>query len=392
MKKYDIVIIGGGASGLMCANNLAHNFSVAIIDEFALGKKLLVTGNGRCNFTNRKLALDGYNTELVKNFLDEFDQMDTIKYFERLGIPSFADTEGRVYPVSESAKDIQYALTKGLSGIDYIQDKVLMVKKENTFNIYLSKNEIICADRLIMACGNRDLHTILANFNLKIEKTEKVLCGFKILKFNKSLFGLREDAVVRCKIQNFYFEERGQVQFRRDGISGIVIFNLSAKLSERIKYPFNIELELLPDISYDDLISLLKSRRKMCSNLTIKDCLLGILKTELAKYILKECKIEDTERTLAQMKDIELIRVAKKIKSCVLTCSEKYNDCQVLAGGITLSSLNNFESEIKNLYFIGETTKVYGICGGYNLQWAWTSGYCLAKRLNKLANRKEKKC
>lgn len=376
MKTYDIVIIGGGASGLMCANNLAHIFSVAVIDGVALGKKLLVTGNGRCNFTNINLDSAFYNTKQVQKYIKEFDEKDTIKFFKEMGIESFADDEGRVYPLSESAKDVQKALTQKLS-CDYISGKVIRLTKKGLFEITLESGEVVKSKKVVMACGNRNIEEILSDFKLPFEKKEPVLCGFKVKGFDKSLFGLREDVILKSK----NFKEKGQVQFRKDGISGIVVFNLSAKVKD--EKPFDVEIELLPEISESKIEGILVYRRENCGDFALSDCLLGILKGELAKYILKECKILTEKRTLSGLSDIEIKSIAYKIKHLKMTCTEKYDDCQVLSGGISLKNLSDFQSEIKGLYFCGESTNVFGACGGYNLQWAWSSGYCLAKELNR---------
>lgn len=376
MKTYDIAIIGGGASGLMCANNLAHIFSVAIVDGSALGKKLLATGNGRCNFTNTNIDADFYNTKQVQKYIKEFGYEDTIKFFKRNGIESFADEEGRVYPLSESAKDIQKALTNNLS-CDYISSYAVKVKKNGLFEIVLENGEIVKSRKVVMACGNKNIEEILSDFHLPFERKEPILCGFKVKRFDKSLFGLRENAILRAED----FEEKGQIQLRKDGISGIVVFNLSARMKD--EKPFDVEIELLPEISQKEIEEMLNYRRKNCSSFALCDCLLGILKGELAKYILKECKILTENRTLSQLSDIEIKSITYKIKHLKLTCIEKYEDCQVLSGGISLENLKNFQSEIKGLYFCGESTNVFGVCGGYNLQWAWSSGYCLAEELNK---------
>lgn len=376
MKFFDIVIVGGGASGLMCAVNLTHDFSVAIVDENSLGKKLLVTGNGRCNFTNSELDLDKYNTDKVKKFIKEFDQNKTREFFRKLGIESFSDDEGRVYPLSETAKDLQTALVNNLKNVVYIKDKVQKISKDRDFIIKLDSGETISSKKVVMACGNRDLEKILEDFKLPFAKKHRVLCGFKVKGFDKNLFGLREKAVVKFGD----FREEGQIQFRKDGLSGIVIFNLSAKIKEM---PFNIEIELLPDIEENKLVNILSFRRKNCGDLPVEELLMGILKPELAKFILKECKINQKNRTLSDLSDIEIESVSKKIKRLKFTCLERYDDCQVLSGGMDLQNLKNFQSNFNGLYFCGETTNVFGPCGGYNLQWAWSSGYCLAQEINR---------
>lgn len=379
MFSFDIVIIGGGASGLMCANNLKHSFSVAIVDSNPLGKKLLATGNGRCNFTNEHLSAQMYNKAKAEKYLQAFDNNAAVKFFEKIGIPSFADEEGRVYPLSESAKDVQSALTRNINAKVITQSAAKISKKEK-FEIELSDGSSIFADKVVIACGNKSLGGLLADFNLPLQKQEQVLCGFKVKDFDKSLFGLRENVV--AKVRELGFEERGQVQFRKDGISGIVIFNLSAKVAQA-DCPFEIELELLPEISEQKFASMMKSRQKDCKNLYVKDSLLGILKLELARYVLKISGITGTDRRLSELSDEEISRIIKNIKHLKFICKEKYDDGQVLAGGMKLEDLRDLESSVKGLFFCGEAAGVYGTSGGYNLQWAWSSGYFIADKLNK---------
>ena len=130
-KIFDVAIIGGGASGLMCANFLdTKKMSVVIIDKDFLGKKLLVTGNGRCNLTNQNIDTEKYNTNLVKEVLKEFDKDKTLSFFKSIGIETFADDEGRYYPLSETAKDVKDALVNNLKNVETLKDEVQKVHKK----------------------------------------------------------------------------------------------------------------------------------------------------------------------------------------------------------------------------------------------------------------------
>jgi len=377
MKVYDVIIIGGGASGLMCSAFLVGKNSL-IIDKSALGKKLLVTGNGRCNFTNKKIVEECYNTPAVKPFLNRFNNEDLMNYFSSIGIEYFADEEGRVYPVSETAKDVKDVLVSAIKS-EYINDEVVEIEKEDYFHVK-TLNGNYYAEKVVMACGNKDLQKILKNFNFKFEKEKNILTGFMVENFDKNLLGVRENAILKCEKYNFF--EKGQIQFRKDGISGIVVFNLSAKLPENVKYPFEVCLELLPEINEKELKEILTKRTINSNNLSKKQCLISLLKPEMANYIIKKSGIKEPNADISYLTQLEIDEIVKNIKNLTFMCTNTYDDCQVLAGGIKLEKLNNFESKIKGLYFVGETTNVYGVCGGYNLQWAFTSGRLVADEIN----------
>ena len=376
---YDVVIVGGGASGLMCANFLRKDQKIAIIDKSELGKKLLVTGNGRCNLTNKNIEAKNYSTSLVKQFLEQFDLVKTIEFFKSIGIEIFFDEEGRGYPVSETAKDVQDALLSGIDGVQNIKGEVIKIEKRKDFEITLLSGDKISSKKIVIASGCKNLENILKGFNLKFEQNKRVLTGFEVKSFDKNLFGVRENAIVRAKSVNF--QEIGQVQFKKDGISGIVIFNLSAKVAKDGNLPFEVSLELLPNISSSELKGLL-GNRKSCKNLKKRQILIGLLKPEMAKYILKISSVSDLDSGVNELSDADVDRIVESVKDLKFICLRPYDDCQVLSGGVDLKNLKDLQA-IKDLYLCGEATNVFGVCGGYNLQWAWSSGYCVAKKINK---------
>lgn len=385
MRFFDIVVIGGGASGLMCLNFLdKHKHKIAVIDKTQLGKKILVTGNGRCNLTNKNILIDKYNTPETKNVLENFDNVETLKFFKKIGIECFFDEEGRCYPYSETASDVRNALTRNIDGIECINGSVEKIEKSQRFKITLEEGDIIEASKVVIACGNKDIGKILNPLNLKLEKKKNVLTGFVVNEnFDKNLLGVRENVIVKAKVNGKEFCEKGQIQFKKDGISGIVIFNLSAFVAKNGECPFEVMLQFLPDLKIEQLRTILKYRRQF-SNLLIKDALIGLIKPNLAKYILNVSKIRNLESDIKYLKDLEIESIVKNLKDLRFVCEETYDDAQILSGGIDLKNLNNLQSkQVDGLYFCGEATNVFGFCGGNNLQWAWSSGYFVAKELNK---------
>ena len=376
---YDVLIVGGGASGLMCANCLDKRLKTAIIDKQALGKKLLATGNGRCNLTNKNIAPEFYNSKLVKRFLEDFGLDRTINFFKSIGIELFFDDEGRAYPVSETAKDVQEALVKGLQGVSYIKDEVIEISKKSNYELKLLSNNIVKAKQVVLACGNGTLKNILKPLNLKYEDEGYILTGYKVKNFDKNLFGIRENAVVRADELNF--KELGQVQFKKDGISGIVIFDLSAYANFKKVKNFEVRLELLPKMSQEELEKIIQYRVCNCQNLLKKDALIGLIKSQMADYIFKQAKLKDLNDKLSNLNHEEIKILVGTIKDLRFKCIEPYKDCQVLSGGVDLKYLKDLQA-MDGLYFCGEATNVYGICGGFNLQWAWSSGFAVSKIIN----------
>ena len=381
-KIYDVVIVGGGASGLMCANFLDKKLNVAIIDKNQIGKKILATGNGRCNFTNIKIEVNKYNNDLVREVIKEFDNNSVISFFKSKGVESYFDEEGRVYPCSDSAKDVRRALTEGIVA-DIFMDEVSNIKKKDAFEVTCVSGEILQAKKVVVACGNVQIENILRDFSLKVEEKKRVLSGFLIKKnFDKALFGVREDCVVKANVCGKEFVERGQVQFKKDGISGIVIFNLSSFVHKYGKLPIKVTLSLLPRVDEKELKEIFDYRRKNCLDLKVRDALFGLLKPEMANYLIKQIGLDKLDRNISSLTDIEIERIIYYIKNLQYTLIDNYQECQVLSGGVDLKNMKDFQV-IEGMYFAGECCNVFGPCGGYNLQWAFSSGYKIAQLINK---------
>ena len=387
-KIFEVAIIGGGASGLFCANSLRFNSDEIIhIDKSSLEKKLLVTENRTYNLTNKNIDIDKYNTILTKEVIESFDQFKTIQYFKKLGIEIYFDEEGRGYPLSDKAKDVKERLLAGIGNVKYLNDEVIKVTKNQVFEIKMMSGQKVLARNVVMACGTKNIEKILEEFKLCFEKQKKVLTGFKVNKgYDCHLFGTRVNCVVKANFNGNKFCENGQVQFKKDGISGIVVFNLSAFAQKHNAQNFRVELELLPSITKDELMKILIFRSQNCSNLLVKDVFVGILDPQIAKYILTRTKIKEQERKVKNLTIKEIEKLSQSVKSLDFICNETYEDCQVLSGGIDLKSLDNLQTKVPGLYVCGECCNVYGPCGGYNLQWAWSSGHFVAKMINKRLN------
>lgn len=385
----NVVIIGGGASALFCACFIKDDINVTIIEQnLKLGKKILATGNGRCNLSNlnidKNLSFglnDLYNQgDNLKKYFKQFSVKDTLNFFDKIGLKTYSDEEGRIYPISNMAQSVLDSLTNYLKynkKIKYINEKVINIKKENKFVIQ-TENLEICFDSVIVATGNSTDLNLYKKLDIKTKNFVPSLCSLKTQKI-KSLSGIRCDNVkVFCKELNF--EEEGEILFKDEGISGIVIFNLSTKMARLNNFKHEIYIDFFPSISYENILSELNKRKLQLSNYKIYDFLTGIFHKNISIYILDTLKI-DKDKTVQCLTLSQIQNIAKFIKQFKLITNGYYMNNQVYSGGICLDDLDEKLQckNIKNLFFIGEAVDVDGICGGYNLQWAWTSGYIVGK-------------
>lgn len=379
-----VCILGGGASALMCACFIKPKVKVTIIEQNEkVGKKILATGNGRCNLTNTNMNKYSYNFN-IDNFLQNFSSADAIAFFNSIGLQTYIDEEGRVYPFSNSAVSVLEVLNnyvKTKNNIQIITGKTFenIEYKNDKYEVCLS-DETIFFDSVVVATGNKTNLEIFKKFNLKINEFVPSLCALKTSK-NKNLAGVRVSNVkVSCASVNF--EEVGEVLFREEGLSGIVIFNLSSYLARNKCFNASVSLDFLPNVSMQNLIKMLENRRNLLKNYQICDFLTGFFIKQLNFELIKKLKF-NTENNVSSLSQKDLINLATLIKNYKVSTSGFLSNNQVCSGGVSLNSLDNTlqAKTNKGLYFIGEVVDVDGVCGGYNLQWAWTSGKIVGENL-----------
>ena len=377
--KIDIAVIGGGESGIVAAIFAARSGkSVCILEKNPrIGKKILATGNGRCNFTNVNAKTEDYNREFVASALSRFSPQDAISFFEELGMLSKEEAEGRVYPLSGQATAVLDVLRLELARLsvkELVEFDVQKIEKTKDGFLIFSKNEKVEAKKVIVATGGMASpksgsdgkgYELLKAFG---HHTTKLVPSLVQLKCEKSVGGVR--AYGRVTTQSGK-SDTGEIQFNNYGISGIPVFGIA----KYVKKGESVLLDLLPDYTEDEVIKILKNRPKQ----TMETYLIGILNKALAHFLLKECGISPLSRMSDTLKNDEIIKIAKRIKAWRfdVTGTMPWDNAQVTAGGIELSEVNpkTMESRLcKNLYITGEVLDIDGPCGGYNLQWAWASG------------------
>ncbi len=381
MKNYKTVIIGCGAAGCMCALSIKSK-KVAIIDKVTKPfKKILVTGNGRCNLTNLNTASEKYNCNIDK-YLDKFDVKQTLMFFEKLGLEWFADDEGRVYPLSNQAKSVQDVVVNKLNEKAdlYLGQSVVDIQRVNDKYVVKTEQESFCCDNVVVATGGNAMGEVLASLNIKTKQFNPSLVALKCNNL-KDLNGVRADNVkVTLSSCGITKSEIGEVLFKDQGVSGIAVFNMSTVLARCGNYAGKISIDLMPNIEHCQLVKKLKARSNLDVNLD--KMFVGMFNNALSNEIFRQAKT-NTNKPSTKLTDQEAESLAKVIKNLTFDISGYYDNNQVFSGGVELKQLtdNLMLKQYQGLYFVGEVCDVDGECGGYNLQWAWTSGHIVGDSL-----------
>ncbi|MCR5373793.1 MAG: NAD(P)/FAD-dependent oxidoreductase [Lachnospiraceae bacterium] len=395
MKSTDVLIVGGGASGIMAALTAAKSGADVTIVEHndMLGRKILSTGNGKCNYTNKKMGEEFYrgsNPAFVNSALSQFNEIDTIEHFKEIGIYP-KEKNGYMYPYSEQASSVVTCLTEAVRnrGIHvYLNENISDIRKEDGFIVTLSKREIN-AKRIIFATGllaGRKSGCDGSAFQY-IEKLGHtfidIVPALVHLKSEDSF--LRELAGNRAEIKltlyensEAVFEDRGEALFLENGLSGIVSFQASRYVSYALKKGSKVvvSLNLVPDVDIEEVVSRFKGDNFYKS---AKTALIGLIPDKIAECVIKNAGL-DPDTICMDLKNGDIDRIIKWVESFKVNISgtRSFEDAQVAAGGVDTNEINEDTMESKivlGVYFAGELIDIDGMCGGYNLQWAWSSGY-----------------
>lgn len=393
----NIIIIGAGPAGMVAAINAKNeNNNVILIEKNdRVGKKLLATGNGRCNYTNLNLSEDNYSSpSFVKKTIDEFSNEDLINYFSLLGLESTTDVN-RVYPITLKANSVLNILIYWLDkkGIDIRSNtEVKEIKKnKNGFDVITSHDKIE-ADIVIAAFGAKSMPAsgsdgksfeILKKLGLKITELKPALTQVKLeSKYLKHLSGTKVLGKAKLFKKNKEIDERnGEILFTNYGISGPPILDLSVNISE----DNFIEVPLINNVD-ENTVDKLYSRYYMLEDFSLEEYLMGIVDKNFIHYIIDYLNLDkNTAMNMISMADFQkIIEILLKSKFKVIGTTG-FKNSQVTRGGVDLSEVNNWDYSSKkfnNLYIIGEALNIDGDCGGYNLHFAFASGYRLGKMLS----------
>ena len=390
-----IGIIGGGASGMAAALAAAENTGNHVIlmeRQARLGKKLSATGNGRCNLTNLHAMDGGYHGEdpgFIRPALEIYSVEETLRWFEDLGLYTVSEVSGKVYPYSDQASSVvdvlRFALNRSNISVASGYEVERIRKNEQGFLI-TSRNESLYVDRLIIACGglagtklggSMFGYRFLRGFGHHCTKLRPALVQIKTdWPGVSALKGVRANCHVSIlKDGKTYAESLGEMQFTEIGFSGPVMYEVSRDVCQE-KAQWICRMDFLPDLDLETLKAELSRRREKKWN--AGDLFTGILHNRLGKVLIKNAGITESQPA-SSLTDAEIHNAAWTAKhfEAALTEPLGMDAAQVTAGGILTQEFDSQTMESKlipGLYACGEVLDIDGDCGGYNLQWAWSSG------------------
>lgn len=398
-----VAVIGGGAAGMMAAITSAREGARVTILEHKdrIGKKILSTGNGRCNFTNTYQTPACYrsdNRDFAWNIIQKFNVEKTISFFKELGIYP-KDRNGYLYPYSDQAAAILEVLQIEVAKLD-----ICVMTEINVLDIQPVKRGIrittdkktITADSVILACGSKAApvtgsdgsgYQLAKLFGHRIVPVLPALVQLRCAeKFYKSISGVRVQGSVEIYADDIFLaSDTGEIQLTNYGISGIPVFQVSRYAAKALykKQSVTAVLNFMPDMNKDEFLLFLKERITLCPYKTLDEFFTGVFPKKLCELWIrlsrlpKEMRVSDLSGEQLE----KLVLLIQHLRTHI-TETNSFEQAQICCGGVDTTEINpdTLESNyVPGIYFAGELLDVDGICGGYNLQWAWSSGFVAGK-------------
>lgn len=363
-SKSKVVIIGGGPAGCMCAYFLQNDFDVIVLEKNSPLKTLLPTGGGRCNLCHAEFDFK----ELVKNYprgekflysvFSKFSTADTIEFFEKIGVPSYIQENLRVFPQSNSAKDVREHFLRALNKTKFVKENALRINRKGDKFSVVTDMGAYNANYVVIASGGHATYDLIKMLGHKIVEPKPALVGLLTKENFSQISGV-------C-INDLLFTHKG--------VSGPRIYTISS-LRARDKFPYKLNFDFVGKI---DLQNDLNSN----PHKSIKNLLADYVPKSFVEYVLQVLKINKETKCHAidgKTRD----RILDKLKNFEITVIGTSPDGEVVtAGGVDLKEINpkNLESKIvPHVYFCGEVMDIDGFCGGFNLQNCWSTGYLSAQ-------------
>ena len=380
-----VAIIGGGAAGLFAAYVLKkYGVQFTLFErEARVGKKLLATGNGRCNLSNIELDISRYHgqTAFAEYALSEFNQYSLMDFLREIGILCTTEND-KIFPRSLQASSVLDMLRLYVGDIS-VETEVLSIKKEkNKYNLNTTKGQmqfekvIVCpggkASRKLSGGGS---YNLLCDLGYTLTKLSPAIVQLKC-DGTKALEGIKTDALVSVGDR----KEFGEVLFTSYGLSGPPILQVSRDAKGK-----QLKLDVANDLSFKEITDIL-TERKQLKHLTLENLFTGFLNKKIGQYVLKRAEVVPLSRNVESLTNHEIKAIASVVKGLTfeITDTNGFDNAQVTAGGIDVKDFNpeTMESKIhKGLYAAGEILNIDGDCGGFNLQWAFSSAYIAARSI-----------
>ena len=375
-----IGIIGAGPSGLTASIAIKRkhpDWDIKIFEQMnKCGKKLLASGNGKGNISNTNMNTSFYNT----NKIEEILKKDVDEFFNSIGLLTRVDKEGRVYPYNENSSSVLDCLRLEMNElkIEVVMEKVIDVQ----YNMVVTNFDSYYCDKIIIATGGKSseflgsdgkMFRILKGFGHTIIEPKPALCPIVSKESFKDIAGLRCKVIAAAYNGEEYFEDTGELLFKEDGVSGIVIFQISSFFA-RGKHGY-IKLDFFPDYEQKDLEEIIN---KLDKNKYIDLAFMGMINRKLLNHIIGDSRGK-------KLSEYNFGELAYKLKNYKIECVKNYPfiQSQITVGGVSLKEVKeNLESKlVDNLYFVGEVLDVDGLSGGYNLHFAFASALHLGETI-----------
>ncbi len=362
---YKIGIIGGGPAGCFCAYQLQNQFDVTIFECNSPLKTLLLTGGGRCNLAHAEFDFK----ELTKNYprgekflysvLSKFSTADTIDFFEKIGVKTYIQNDMRIFPESNSAKEVREKFLDALKHTHFKKEKALCIE-QNPLRV-VTDNGSYKFDKIIIATGGHAGYNIVKYLGHNIIEPKPALTALRTHECLKNLAGVSIKNVKSCGFTD-------SLLFTHEGISGPLIYKISS-IKARDKFPYKLTFDLSEEFNFQELLN--QNPHK-----SVKNLISEFVPKSFAEYITpdKKCHMID-----GKTRD----EILNKIHNFTLTITSPVKGGEVVTcGGVDLKEINpkTMESKlIKGIYFCGEVMDIDGFCGGFNLQNCWSTAFCASQ-------------